>query len=283
MMKSYTTEQTNADVLTVRMDSVKAGWEQWFLLMSDVHWDNPHCDRGLFHKHLRQARERGAGVFILGDFFCAMGGRFDKRANKELLRPEHQVSNYFDALTDTATDDLSPYAEILEQITPGNHETAILKHNETDLTARLCKALGVRQGGYAGYVRFMFSRGDSGRTSKTLFYHHGWGGGGPVTKGVIDTNRLAVWQPDADICVLGHIHESYYLEIERQRLSDSGQVYLEAQRHLRTATYKNEHNLAGGWHIERGAAPKPLGGWWIKFFHDSSKRDNIGIQAVRAD
>ena len=69
-MKNYTTEATNPDVLTVRMDSVKAGWEQWFLLMSDVHWDNPHCNRDLFHKHLKQARERGPGSFALVTSFA---------------------------------------------------------------------------------------------------------------------------------------------------------------------------------------------------------------------
>jgi len=31
------------------------------------------------------------------------------------------------------------------------------------------------------------------RQSKRLFYHHGYGGGGPVTKGLIDFNRTLEW------------------------------------------------------------------------------------------
>lgn len=43
------------DVLTVRME-VGEGWEKWFLLMADVHWDNPHCDRPMLQRHLKQAQ-----------------------------------------------------------------------------------------------------------------------------------------------------------------------------------------------------------------------------------
>src|SRR5688572_11399081 len=68
--------------------------ERWFLLQSDVHWDNPHCDRKLFYKHLKQAQERDAAILDNGDFFCAMQGKWDKRANKSDLRPEHQSGDY---------------------------------------------------------------------------------------------------------------------------------------------------------------------------------------------
>lgn len=279
---SYTTERTNADVLTVRIDEVKAGWEQWFLLTSDVHWDNPHCDRALYKRHLDQAVERKAGIFCFGDFFCCMGGKYDPRSNKEGIRPEHQVANYFDALIDTAGDYLEPYKGNFVLLSPGNHETAILKRQETNLTARLTHRLGVQSGGYAGFVRFLLSRGSSARTSKTLFYHHGYGGGGPVTKGTIQTNRRAVWLPDAEIVCSGHVHEAWYLEVERQRVSLSGEPYIDTQYHLQLPTYKQEHTLAGGWHIERGAPPKPLGAWWLRMHYDNSKRDAVGLEFTRA-
>ena len=37
--------ELDGDVLTVTMAGMSSGWEQWFLLISDAHWDNPHCDR----------------------------------------------------------------------------------------------------------------------------------------------------------------------------------------------------------------------------------------------
>ncbi|NBW21525.1 MAG: hypothetical protein EBR82_77560 [Caulobacteraceae bacterium] len=64
-----------------------------FFLLSDLHWDNPHCDRELLKKHLDAAVKRDAGVFIFGDLFCAMQGKYDPRGNKEGIRPEHSLSN----------------------------------------------------------------------------------------------------------------------------------------------------------------------------------------------
>lgn len=264
------------------MDEVKAGWEQWFLLTSDIHWDNPHCDRTIYKKHLDQARERGAGIFCFGDFFCCMQGKYDPRANKESLRAEHQGANYFDLLVDTASDYLEPYKENFVMISPGNHETAILKRQETDLTSRLCRSLGIVQGGYAGYVRFLFSRGGSGKSNHNLFYHHGYGGGGPVTKGTIQNSRRSVWLPDAQTVVTGHIHESTSMVIPRLRLAPSGNTYIDEQTHVTLATYKQEFTLAGGWHIERGAPPKPLGGVWLRFFWDAQQRSHVGHEFIRA-
>lgn len=277
------TVDADTDVTTVRMTEVREGWEQWFLLISDVHWDNPHCDRKLFHKLMKQAQEKRAGTFCFGDFFCAMQAKNDKRGSKASVRPEHQGDNYFDLLVDTAVDDIEQYSDVIEFFGDGNHETSIKKHHEIDLVERLCKALNVPHGGYSGFIRFMFSRGTSGKTSRTLFFTHGSGGGGPVTKGVIQTNRRAVWLPDPELLVSGHIHESWLLEIPRQRLSAAGKTYFDTQYHIQLPTFKQEHNLSGGWHIERGAPPKPLGGWWLRWYYDSDRWGNVGLDIVRAD
>lgn len=79
------------------------------LLLSDVHWDNPHCDRRKFKQALDKAKERGAKVAIFGDFFCAMQGKYDKRSSKIAIRPEHQTGNYLDSLVDTAAERLPPH------------------------------------------------------------------------------------------------------------------------------------------------------------------------------
>ena len=45
------------------------GDELNLLLISDIHWDNPKCDRVLLKKHLDIAKEMNAGVIVNGDFF----------------------------------------------------------------------------------------------------------------------------------------------------------------------------------------------------------------------
>jgi hypothetical protein len=278
----YTVERVGPNVLNVRHEAVNAEWRQSYLLMADVHWDNPFCDRKLLTAHLEMAQRTGAGVLIIGDWFCAMQGKYDKRASKDAIRPEHQGGNYLDLLVDTSADYLAPYKDRIVCIGDGNHETSIRNHLETDLLERLCTRIGVQHMGYSGFVRFMFSRAGGGRASKRLFFHHGSGGGGPVTKGVIQTNRRAA-SVDADIFVTGHIHESFALENPIVRLSDSGQELIEQQWHIQCPTYKQEYDLHGGFHVERGRPPKPLGAWLLTFERRMGRRATIRTTVEKVD
>lgn len=198
----------NIHVFTI--DLPRVGDEQKVLLQSDVHWDNPHCNQEQFTRHLEEARACDAPILDNGDFFCAMQGKWDKRANKNDLRPEHQRADYLDALVQTAADTLKPYRDLLTVRGDGNHETAILKHHETSLTERLVERLKchgdtpIAKGGYSGFVVFQIQTATNNRTPFKLHYLHGHGGGGAVTRGVIQTNRHAVYLADADIIWTGH-------------------------------------------------------------------------------
>lgn len=282
-MVRYTVERTNGDVLTLRHHHVASGWEQRYLLMADVHFDSPFCDRRLLTKHLDQARDQDAGIMVFGDWFDAMGGRNDRRATKSGLRKQDSEDNYFDRLVYRSAEYLEPYAPWIALITPGNHCKAVLQHNETDLMERLCRELGVPCMGYSGFIRFMFAAGNNSgkRGSRTLYWHHGAGGGGPVTKGVIATNRRAA-SVEADIFVQGHIHEAWVVENVMATLSDSGQVRYRPQYHVCLPTYKDEYKMAGGYHVEKGRPPKPLGAWWLVWRYDGSQPGKVGCTFERA-
>ena len=245
-------------------------WEQWFLLSTDRHHDNPKCRQDLELKHLEQARERNAAILDFGDLFCAMQGKYDKRSSKSDLREEHQNGRYLDALVDTASDFYAPYADLFAVIAPGNHETAILRRHETDLTERLCERLRahgstVQRGGYSGWVWVTMTRGTVKRSVK-LWYIHGYGGGGPVTRGTIQTfNRQQAYVEGADVTVSGHVHESVYGEIPKIYLDHLGQVQHRTCYVVQSPTYKEEYQQGqGGWHVETGKPPKPLGAWWMR-------------------
>ena len=278
---TYTIERTSDEVLTVRHTGINAGWEQRYLLISDVHFDSPHCDRKLLTKHLEQAKAVGAGVLCIGDWFDAMQGKNDKRASKDAIRSDNAHSNYFDSLVDRSNDYLLAYRDSIVLLADGNHETAITKHNETDILERLCRQLNTVHMGYSGFVRFMFQGEVSHRSSRRLYFHHGSGGGGPVTKGVIQTNRRAS-SVDADIFVSGHIHEAWAVENIMVKLLDSGRIYLATQTHVQLPTSKQEYG-ANGYHMEKGRPPKPLGGYWLIFCHDSTQPGNVGYRLERAN
>ena len=172
---------------------------------------------------------------------------------------------------------------------PGNHETAILKNHETFLTERLIERIQERtkhripKGGFTTWIRFIFC--EKGETSfnpstVTMFCHHGYGGGGPVTRGVIQTNRMAVYLPDAQIVATGHTHDEFQVPISRARLSVRGVPYQDEQLHLKIPSYKDEYaNGEGGWHIERGGPPKPIGALWLTF---SMRNKQIFTEVTRA-
>lgn len=249
---------------------IEKNWEETkVLLISDLHWDNPKCDRDLLKKHLDEALKGNHDVLINGDLFCLMQGAYDPRKSKSDIREEHNVANYFDAIINTAVDWFAPYAHLIKFIGYGNHETAILKRQETDIIERFVTLLNykcqsnVQVGGYGGWVRIHFADGVNSK-SFNIKYMHGFGGGGAVTRGTIQHNRMSVNVEGADAIWMGHVHEDYEMTYTVEFLSNQDTVLQRDILMIRTSAYKEEYGDGSkGWHIERGASPKPIGGRWL--------------------
>lgn len=273
----------NKSVIQIKFSDINAGWKQHILLTSDRHHDNKLADTALEKRHLDMALERNAPIIDIGDLFCAMQGRNDRRRSRDELKAHlAEADNYFDLILDEAREFYSPYAHLFALIGTGNHETAVRRHSGIDLTYNIAKNLRYAgenlwpfAGNYGGYIKFVFDTGK--RSSKFLKYYHGSGGGGPVTKGVIQTNRRAVIYPDADIIATGHIHEGWIVPITQERITQRGSVKQAIQWHVSTPGYKDEFRRGGGFHIERGGPPKPLGCAWLTMTYNSSSH-NRGIR-----
>ncbi len=285
---SWVSKSVSDACVEVRMDAGPVGkWEQWFLLSSDRHHDNAHTNHKLEKRHLEQAVERKAGIIDVGDMHCAMQSKEDRRQNRGAMRDENAVEEYFDSLVDSAIEFYAPYAKQFIMISEGNHETAVKKKWGTCLTTRTVKGLNqatgssIFKGGYGGWINFVINRHGSKHRFRCKFFH-GSGGGGPVTRGVIQTNRMAVYLPDADIVVSGHTHDAWVVPISRERISNTGKVTIDEQVHIKTATYKDEYGQGTeGWHIERGGPPKPLGGYWLRFY--GRGKDDYRFEVIRTD
>ena len=273
----FNVDETAPGCLTVDMEADGAGWSQWFLLRSDAHHDNAHCDQRLELLHLNEAQDRNAGILDGGDLFCAMQGKWDRRADTSQCRPEHREGRYLDSLVETAADFYEPFADRWILMAPGNHESSIVKRHETDLTDRLVERMRtygaphLYRGRYSGFIRFRAMMNGSSR-QLTLYYHHGHGGGGPMTHGVLATRRMQSYLPDADIVWSGHTHDSWTVRLGRARLSRYGTPYIDTVHHIKTPGYKEEFRPLEGWHIERGAPPKPIGAVWMKLYLRGSDR-----------
>ena len=248
----------------------KATQQQSVMLTSDVHFDSSHCDIKKFHDHLEIANQEKSPVIIGGDFFDAMQGHDDPRRSPEDLKAEYKVSHYFDAIVLDASNYLRKFENIpLWLLGMGNHESKVLEKINTNLLERLAYDMrlhghNAEAAGYWGYLRFDFKYDKGGdRPSKTLYWHHGTSGSAPVTKGVIQVARQAVYIHDADIVLNGHNHNAYWMPVQVERVNKSTMIpYTETVHYFRTPGYKmskGDSLSMHGYGAERHPAPTPRG------------------------
>ena len=253
------------------------------LRLSDIHFDIPKCDRGLLVRHLDYAVRHSCPILINGDFFCLMQGKYDPRRSKKDILPQHNKVNYLDAVIEEAVEWWLPYHHLMTVVGYGNHETAIIKNVETDPLQRFVDMINYRAGtdhkiytgGYGGWINLYIQKSTS-CFSKWLYYYHGSGGGGEVTKGVIQNQRQMAQIEGADIIWMGHVHELYAMQHTIKSVhTTTMKPILKDVWHVRTATYKEEFGDGYmGYHVEKGRPPKPLGGAILDLtlYHEKDKR-----------
>ena len=264
--RRWTLKNLNERVYELRVTYPGSRSRFRWMALTDLHWDSAHCDRALLKRHLDMALAEDAPVIVVGDMFDLMQGKWDPRSDQNTLRPEHRGNCYLDLVVQTAVDWFAPYAKILAVITPGNHEASITKRHQIDVLDRFCfsmRQLGseVIYGKDWCYVLQKNSRVNSRDTTNTkVFLTHGWGGGSPITRGLIDHSRTRD-QWDGDIFVSGHIHRKNIDENNIVRCTLNGKVEIRNQLFVRCSSYKHEIN--DSWHVSQGRGARPLGGWWI--------------------
>jgi hypothetical protein len=225
-----------------------------------------------------------AEILIIGDLFDAMQGRFDPRRDMSHLRPEYRRPDYYDYILKDTAKQLEPYADRIAMITNGNHELSVLKNANTDLIARLVEDLNnknqshtIKVGGYGGIILMAYDE-----FVCPIKYFHGSGGEAPVTRGAIQTNRQAVFLPDFQVILNGHSHNSYWIPIARERVTNDGRHYFDMQHHVRTPGYNMAYgDGSGGWEVTRGGVPKPVGGAML-FFIDNEVLCTPMVHAPKA-
>ena len=278
-MATFTRQKLNGMTTVVNVRLAKGENSFDIFISPDHHWDNPKCERDLLKLHMDEAVSKGAAILMPGDTFCFMQGKYDPRRNKADIRPEHNKSNYIDAVISDAANFYTPYKNNIVAIGRGNHESSILKSLETDVLERFAGELGgeVPVLGYHGWVVFQIhDHTGNHRWTYKIYFNHGSGGGGPVTRGQIEFSRLMMSVEGADCITTGHVHEKNNSEVMVHYFDDNVNAYKPKIRSiilLRPSTYKQEYR-ANGWHIERGAPPKPLGGNFLTLNCGRDKNTN---------
>ena len=268
------------DALCIDLQWHDQDYAQDFLLISDLHIDSPHANRKLIKALCDEAAEKKAGILINGDLFDAMQGKHDGRSARSELRDEQRRDDYINYLIDDAAEFFKPYVDRLVYLGLGNHETAILHHNDIHLMPLLADKLELTTGkrphvgGYGGWIFFRTSRKygndttTGNRRTYKMFAYHGSGGANTTTK----QNRRAILYPDADIVWTGHTHKARDEPEQRYRVTDGGKEYIDSQYHIVSGTFKAEHRSDyTGWADLREHKPPFYGGWWLQFAPKRSK------------
>jgi len=269
----------NVLVVDVNLKSIKDPVE--VLLRSDAHHDNPACRQDLEKRHLDQALERDACILDLGDLFCVMEGKSDRRASKN-LRPEDLGGGYLNKVLENAVDFYAPYARNWILAGQGNHEYSVAKAAEFDLTQAFTQRMEdrtgypIHAGGFGNWIIFRIRRpGASRYVPYSIYAHHGYGGGGIVTQGAIQGQRAAAKIEGADLYVSGHVHESWHMERQKYTLDGQCNETVKTVDQICVPTYKDEALTEGrGFHHEKGRPPKPLGAWWLRIWLDREQRSD---------
>jgi hypothetical protein len=251
------------------------------MLMSDLHIGSSGVDYDRLEKDLRLAREFEARILLNGDVLdLILPGdrkRFDPRGVHESLRGKANVTN---GQIELALKILSPYADLIDIVGVGNHETALEKYHSVDPTQILVHQLHqagstCAYGGYEGWYRVQIRANDRKVWSWNLRYHHGMGGAAPVTKGMIDFARFGLWVEGADCLWVGHKHNRFIDWARREFCTSQGSVQHRDVLHVMSGSYypgrsgqssedAMQNGRKGGWAHDSGFSPQAMGGHMIE-------------------
>ena len=154
--------------------------------------------------------------------------------------------------------------------------SAWLKHHETCPTTNLVRAIKsinprsqIGAGGYGGWFKLRVGVNNC-KLTWTMRYHHGSGGGAPMSMGVLDSRRMMSWLEGVDCIAVGHNHHSNIVGVAREYLETRNGVSEIRNRHcdfVRCGTYKQDWgDGSGGWIVEKGPGPTSLRAKWVRLF-----------------
>jgi len=178
-----------------------------FYPLGDEHCGIQHCAEGEISKQIKIIRDDPLGYWFgmgdKGEFISPSDPRWDVGVIADWV---HQDNIAVDQ-TDWYCDMVSPIKGKCLGLLEGNHEDAIRIHNHIDVHKNICTKLGVRNLGYAAFLKLVFKRNRS-RECHSIIGYITHGSGWAITKGA-KLNKLQRMMDafQADFYAMGHMHD----------------------------------------------------------------------------
>jgi len=261
--------------------------------LSDVHLGSGNCDETAFLNDLNNARKLNARIIIVGDLFDALLPKDTKRFKISVLAKWLQdTDDVINVSINRAYEKLKNFGDLIDVISVGNHEESVLKYHSFDMISALIHRLNiyleqkkskhrVEHGQYLGYVQYKSDRISGGgvRILKVLYYH-GAGGAAPVTKGMIDFNRIKT-NFVFDLFLTGHKHNKIADSSGIMDISGNGNLLFYPQKLVQCGTYQKTYNLNDNVSFEEMKAfpPADVGCAFIKWRYCGRSSKKLEIKA----
>lgn len=274
--------------------------ERGVRLFGDPHIDHPGHARELLIADLEDCKNRGDIGIVMGDVWSMILPQDRKRFNSG--RYGERVDAIINRKLDEAEELFSPYADCIDVMMVGNHESSVIKFHAVDPVALLIDRLNrvkksgaleggkIAHGGYTCWVQMMFTREPRGSISNTIWLHHGAGGNAPVTKGMIDGNRIKMSRL-ADVYAIAHKH-THIVDTDRfEYLDGYGNIKQISRDYLVVAGYSgsdeqddpDEDGYIIDWSAEKFYALEAQGSVRVLFtpIHSGSTGERIKRTIIR--
>lgn len=211
-------------------------WEPvTYYVTGDPHTFKHPAATALLKQQLDAAKASGDRIIVWGDIhdWIAPGDKMRYSAKQA-----RKVDAYVNDIVAELYEFYAPYADNIDVMKLGNHETAFIKHNHVDPMSMLIDRLNqarspelpaIFYGGYTCWfaVRFWHTT-ETGKRNRSASYkmwlHHGAGGSAPVTKGAIDRARIQDAITGAHCYIIGHKHSAISVPVMKESLDDYGNV-----------------------------------------------------------
>ena len=277
----------------IYLDGNFGEWNQ-LCCLSDLHFGSQACDKSKLINYLDEAVEKKARILIIGDIF-------DLLLPKDMKRFKLSVLDDFlkdkDDIINTVVNEfyklMQPYIHLIDLISLGNHEDDLIKYHSINPIYLVVEKMNqylkekkinhkVIHGGYIGYLQYVIkldhSQNGSTGSCFNILYFHGKGGEAPVSKGMIDINRMKA-NFLYDLHLFGHKHNLFADSSLSVIPSSNGIVSFRPCKAVQCGTFHKTYNKKDVGNVsfaERsGFAPKETGGSFVKFRWDRQKKLEI--------